>query len=457
MILQVESGSFRDPGGRVFLQNNRVYRGIFPSAVEDFKAVRRTPLIPKLIEQGLLLAETEVDAALLADIAPQAVIALEHPRLPFISYPYEWSFAALKAAALLTLDIYLQALQHGVTLSDASAYNVQFIGTKPIFIDHLSFRPYRDGMLWMGHRQFCEQFLNPLLLRAYGGITHHSWYRGQMQGISAQDLRQVLPAWRLMMPKTFMHVFLQSSLQKTTTREAKRVLPKIHLPLTALQGMLQGLRNWISKLEPKAKNTAWQHYAKQNSYSSQDSEQKAAMVAEFVNTVKPSILWDLGCNTGVYSQIALQNGVQHVIGFDADINALEQAWQIHSNLLPLYQDLSNPSPQQGWRQRERYGLQERGPADALLALALIHHLAIAQNIPLANIAEWLCESAPCGLIEFVPKTDAMVQELLRLREDVFADYTLENFLNALQNLTKIHRVTQLKDTGRYLVWYGQQT
>lgn len=456
MTVQAEPGSFRDPGGRVFLQGSRVYRAIFPSAVEDFKAVRRTPLIPKLIEQGLLLAETEVDVKVLAEIAPQAVIALQHPRLPFIAYPYEWCFAALKAAALLTLDIHLQALQHGVTLSDASAYNVQFIGTKPVFIDHLSFRPYYDGMLWMGHRQFCEQFLNPLLLRAYTGIAHHAWYRGQMQGISAHDLRHSLPTWRLLMPKTFMHVFLQASLQKTTSREAKKVLPKIHLPLTALQGMLQSLRNWLSKLEPKVKSTAWQHYAKQNSYSSHDSEQKASLVAEFVKSVKPSMLWDLGCNTGVYSQIALQNGVQHVIGFDADLNAVEQAWQSHSNLLPLYQDLSNPSPQQGWHQRERYGLKERGPADALLALALIHHLAIAQNIPLTAIAEWLCELSPCGLVEFVPKEDPMVQELLRLREDIFADYNLENFLNVLQQLTQIQSVIKLNDTGRYLIWYGQK-
>jgi ribosomal protein L11 methylase PrmA len=472
---QQSSASFRDPRGHIYLSPDRVFRTISFLAADDFNFVRGTGLIKKLIVEKKLLSETQIDidikdcrgdrqspveifkknqqgrAPLAPTIEPPYKI-LEHPRLPFISYPYEWTFSTLKAAALLQLDIHLQALECGVTLSDASAYNIQYQNGQPIFIDHLSFRRYQDGELWQGYRQFCEQFLNPLLLQAYRGVAYNSWYRGALEGITATELNQVLPLYRKFLPKVFMHVVLQSSLQKVPTQQAAPTVKKIHLSLPALQKLLHSLKKWIEKLQIKTKTT-WQDY----SLECAPAPKKIALVAEFIKTTQPQLLFDLGCNTGFYSRFALQNGAQQVIGFDTDNGALEQAFALAQreqiNFLPLYMDLANPAPNQGWREIERCGLAQRASADALLALAITHHLAIARNIPLDQIIEWLINLAPQGLIEFVPKQDPQLQKLLCLREDIFADYSEQNFLACVTRQAQIIKKEIVSESGRLIVWY----
>ncbi len=204
---KIDGGSFRDPSGHVFLLQDRVYRTVMPRAATDFDLVRSNPVWVELLKQGKVLPEEKVDPTVFGDIAKSAVYVLEHPKLPYISYPYEWSFPALKAAALLHLDVHLHALKGGITLSDASAYNIQFRGPEPVFIDHLSFRPYRDGEFWIGHRQFCEQFLNPLLLRSVLGVPHNAWYRGALEGIGVSEINQLIP-WQKNCPGIFSAMLL---------------------------------------------------------------------------------------------------------------------------------------------------------------------------------------------------------------------------------------------------------
>ena len=181
-----DPASFRDPSGHVYDIGGRILRTVTSGAVSDYEFVRDTGVLGDLVNRGWVIAAEELDGAALESVFDGSHYVLEHPRLPFISYPYEWPFEGLKAAALLHLDLQTALLSKGVVLSDANAYNIQFRGTDPVFIDYLSFQRYEDGAFWTGHQQFCEHFLNPLLLRAYLGVSHVHWFRGSGEGILAE-------------------------------------------------------------------------------------------------------------------------------------------------------------------------------------------------------------------------------------------------------------------------------
>lgn len=455
-----DGGSFRDRSGRVFHCDDRIYRTVMPSAQQDFDFVRSTGLIDKLVGKGQLVAETRVACDVLGDAATDAIYVLEHPKLPFISYPYEWSFQALKTAALLQVDIILAALEHGVTLSDATAYNVQFQGAHPVFIDGLSFRRYIDGEYWNAHRQFCDQFLNPLLLQSIIGVPHNAWYRGSLEGINAEQLNDILPWYRKLSWGVLTNVVMQARLQNSSRSDdsALRRAESRKLPLAGYKEILGGMRRLVSRLEPRGvRSTDWQGYADDNSYRAEEQTAKRAFVARFVNTVAPDMLWDMGCNTGDYSVASLQAGARRVVGFDFDHNAVDSAFRRAAtnalDFLPLVLDAVNPSPAQGWAQSERQGLRQRSDADALLALALVHHLVIGKNVPLADVVDWLIGLAPQGVIEFVEKSDPMVQQLLRLRTDIFDDYNSQTFEAHLRRRAQIVKSEQVSASGRQLYWY----
>ena len=452
-----DRGSFRDPAGQVHLVGDRVFRTIMPMAAADFEAVRSRPVWKHLIESGRVLEETEVDPAQLGEAAIGAAHVVEHPRLPYISYPYEWSFPLLKSAALAHLELHMEALEGDINLIDATAYNIQFRGPRPVFIDHLSFRPYREGEFWTGHKQFCEQFLNPLLLRAVLGVTHNAWYRGSLEGIPVEDLNRLLPLRRKFSWKVLSHVTLQARLQQAAVNKGGRAQVKERsLPKAALLHMLKSLHGWISRLEPAdTGKTVWGDYARNHSYSDDEVAAKKHFVAEAVSRFDAQTVWDIGCNTGDYSKVALEAGAHRVVGFDFDQQALELAYAraVDENLdfLPLFLDAANPSPDQGWAQAERMGMAARRNADAVIALAVIHHLAIGRNVPLDAVVEWLVDMAPTGVIEFVPKQDPMVQALLALREDIFPDYTEETFLAHLQKRAEIVASQTVSRSGRLMV------
>jgi ribosomal protein L11 methylase PrmA len=452
-------GSFRDPGGRVYRSGGRIFRTVMPSAAADFEAASASGLLARLVGRGQLLAHEPVDAGLLGDFALGAAHVLEHPRLPFVSHPYEWTFGALKAAALLQLDLLLEALAAGFTLVDASAYNLQFIGTEPVFIDTLSFRRYQPGSYWLGHRQFCEQFLNPLLLRSHLGLDFHAWYRGAPGGIPAADLDRLLPWWRKLSPNVAMHVSLQASLQAGAgaSKKAEAAVARRDFSAKAIADIARGLRVWIEGLEPaRSRRTTFADYERDNTYTEADSAMKAAFAADFARAAKPKLVLDLGCNTGRFAEAVLAAGADYLVGLDADTGALDHAFararRRRLRLLPLHMDLSDPSPELGWRQAERAGLARRSAesCDAVLALALVHHLAIAGNVPLVQVVDWLLELAPRGVVEFVPKSDPMVARLLALREDVFPDYDEQSFVQALSTRADIVADATVPGTGRRL-------
>lgn len=458
------AGSFRDPAGRVHDLEGRIFRTVTPAGAKDFEDVLKTGFLDALVDDERLVGYTLVDDQSVTAMFPGASYVLEHPRLSYISYPYEWSFSQLKAGALHYLDIALDALKAGLVLSDATAYNIQFEGARPVFIDHLSFRPYRDREYWSAHRQFCEQFLNPLLLRSELGISHNAWFRGGLEGISTDDMARLLPLRSRLSLRMNAHVFLPAHFQKGTQQTAVKRRngggAGKGLSRHGYQGMLRQLRKWVSDLDPKGgRQTVWSDYADANTYDRAEAEAKAELVGRFVKDQKAARVIDLGCNTGFFSEIALKAGAQSVVGFDFDQDSLDKGFHRAAanglNFTPFFLDAANPSPSQGWSQSERSGFADRAKADAVLALAFEHHLAIGKNVPIDQVVGWITSIAPVGIIEFVPKGDPTVQAMLSMREDIFPDYTEENFSASLGRRARIVNRVQITGSGRTLYQFAR--
>ena len=454
-----DAGSFRDPAGRVFVSEGRILRTVMPQSAAAYEGARDSGLLARLIGSGLMVGAEEVDPAALAQDAAAPSYLLEHPRIPFVTYPYEWSFPLHKAAALHHLDVHLEALEAGFTLSDASAYNIQFVGTRPVFIDHLSLRRYREGEIGPATASSaCSSSIpcssgrcsasSPILVPRQPG------------GHRARGARAAAQSWHKLSLTVAAHVSAQAALQRPRCAAAR---PPAVCAATACRAM-----RWSDAERPaplhrrtpaQGDATVWGDYAGDNSYADAEAAAKRRFVSEMVAATRPGLLLDLGCNSGDYSCAALEAGAGRVIGFDFDHGALERAFArfdaARADLLPLWLDAANPSPSQGWGQAERQGLAERARADALIALAFIHHIAIGRNVPLDMALDWLLAMAPVGVIEFPPKSDPMVQRLLSQRDDIFPDYDEANFLALLGARARVVRAGHLSEGGRLLVWYDR--
>ena len=463
---QADPGSFRDHRGRVFLSNGQILRTVQDSALEDVEKLQSTGLMEELIARGFLIGTRRVSCP--ENASPEiksARLLLEHDCLPFISYPYEWSFEQLKDAAIFHLDLQLFILDRDFVLSDASAYNVQFTGSKPVFIDVLSLRRYREGEQWVGYAQFCEQFLHPLLLDAYCGVAHNEWLRGSLEGISAADINQLVPIRKRLSPKYFINVGLKAGMERWATRNPDRAISRAKdtrpLSRAGYQYLLRQLRKWIFELRSsKYSYSDWGDYETTNTYSQKEELSKREYVANCVEEQKPNTFLDFGCNAGDYCTLALNSGAESAIGLDFDKVAIAKAYKRakdqDKNFLPLFMNAFNPSPDQGWLQVERRGLAFRCEADFLIALAFEHHLVIGKNAPMDQVISWIVSFAPSGIIEFVPKDDPTVQQMLALREDVFPSYDEATFVNAIKSVATIVDTKIVSSTGRKLFLYKRK-
>src|ERR1700761_4347361 len=234
MSIMRDQGSFRDPAGYVAHYDGRIFRVLREDAFAAFERLKSSGLLAELLARKWLGATAASFEPAFSDLSNRV---LEHEPIAFISYPYEWPFELLKRAALFHLDLHLLALEFGFTLSDASAYNVQFVGNEPIFIDPLSLVPYSDGQLWLGRRQFFEQFLNPLLLTSLVKIPFNAWYRGSVEGIASEDLARALRVGHKMSWRIWSEVLLPLWLQKSSSADLSKVTAAAHrkLPLNALR------------------------------------------------------------------------------------------------------------------------------------------------------------------------------------------------------------------------------
>tara|TARA_Y100001970_G_scaffold271866_1_gene367841 strand:- start:191 stop:1612 length:1422 start_codon:yes stop_codon:yes gene_type:complete len=457
-------GSYRDPAGYVYSLENKIYRIVNKFGKNNYEFAKNNKIIEESIDNKFLVESNELSL----DETPEALKGLngsyiiEHKKIPFISYPYEWSFSQLKDAALLHLKFQIFLLNKKAALKDASAYNIQFIGKKPVFIDLLSIKPYEEGEHWLGYRQFCEQFLNPLLLKSLKGMNFNNLYRGNLEGITSNELIKFLSFKDKFSINIQLHVIWHSKLINSTINQNEKNIKKYQnikkLSLTSYRSILEQLYRWINKLHPLKEKSAWDNYATDNTYERKQIIQKKLIVSEFCLNNKPVSIIDLGCNTGEYSEVALNNGCSYAIGYDSDINAIEKSY-INSknknlNLLPLFADISNPSPAQGWLQSERDGFLSRSKAEAVIALAFIHHLAIGKNIPLKDIINFITSISKKGLIEFVPKDDQTVKKMLISREDIFQEYNEENFFKLLNNFVKVKNVININGSGRKIIEFS---
>ena len=453
-----DSGSFRDPSGRVFYYKNSILREIFFSGLEKYNFLKKNDLLNELIKKKFLVQTEELkDEDALSLKSENKSIIVKHEKLKFISYPYEWTFNELKDAAIFHLDLQLFLLEQGAKLIDASAYNIQFKNLKPIFIDALSIAEYKEGDFWGAHKQFCENFLNPLILTAKTGINFNNWFKGNLEGITTSDLYSVLKFKHFFSPTIFFQVFLLNRIEQKAKKNPvltnKKIKKSKGFSKNAFKFMLSRLKNFIRKLELKDQVTTWEKYSKQNTYSVEEDKKKIEIVENFLkNNSKFKLLADLGCNDGRFSRIAIKNNIENVIGFDFDLKVLDRNYLIskkdNQNILPLYLDFTNPSSNLGWNDSERKSFKNRAKFDCILALALIHHLVIAKNIPLNQAVIWLTSLAPSGIIEFVPKEDPTCQFMLSLKGDIFPEYNEENFKKELSKLVKIENVTTVSNTNR---------
>ena len=444
--------SFRDPSGFVFTRSGVVYRQVNRVFQQEFEAVAGSGLYDELAGQRLMVPHESVSLDLAA--SPEATAVLRPEPVHFISYPYEWSFGQLQDAALLTLELQERALGRGMTLRDASAYNVQFQGGRPVFIDTLSFEPRKEGAPWSGV---------PAVLRALPGAARAHEPGGHRPERAAADAHRRHPArarqhllggrvWRSL--GLLFHVRLHAMAQRRYRDRTPGA--GVRRPVTAqtVQGLVRSLRSVVQGLDWNPGGTEWADYTTDNNYSAEAAEAKQALVTGMLRRRSPATVWDLGANTGEYSRAA-RTVASRVVSFDIDPAAVERNYRRvradgESGILPLRMDLTNPSPALGWAHRERQSLEQRGPADALLALALVHHLAIGHNLPLERIAGFFARIGRALVIEFVPKSDSQVQRMLRSRPDIFPSYTREGFEAAFRTSFRIEAVEPVSGSERLL-------
>lgn len=455
-----DHGSFRDPAGRVFYKNNRVFRYLTSTGIARYEFLKKNNLLNDLITKGYLIETNECnDKELIFENNNQYKI-LEHKKINFISYPYEWTFSQLKDAAIFHLDLQLYLLKRNAKLIDASAYNIQFKENKPIFIDVLSIDEFKEGEYWYGHKQFCENFLNPLVLSSKKGIDFNNWFRGNLEGIKTNEIASLLNIFDLMSPTLFFHIYLLNKYDENSKINPIKINKKINsikkFTKKSYANILKQLKNYILNLKKKKIFSDWEKYSTINTYKTNEEQEKKKIIHEFIDKNNFKFLVDLGCNDGKYSEYASKK--INVIGIDFDLNTLDRAFNYSKknnlNFFPIYSDFSNPSGNLGWGGKERNSLENRAEFDSMIALAIIHHLVLAKNIPMLEVLRWLTSLAPRGLIEFVPKEDPTVITMLKLKGDIFPDYNEKNFRLLLSKLVNIKKETYITEVGRKVFEYS---
>lgn len=461
--MEFENGSFRDRTNRVVISKNKIFRVLNHKAKEEWDNLKEKSFFLSNLKSGNIVntKNSNINHLDLDSFEKQHWLYLiEHEKIPFISYPYEWCFGMLKDAALLQLSLIKQALNEKMILKDASPYNTQWKGSSPVFIDIASFVKLPPGTPWVGYRQFCELFLFPLMLQAYKNVTFHYMLRGNLEGISVNEMNGLFSSFRDKFRNgVFMHVFLQNILQKKFENQNKNItmaLKDAGFSEELIKLNIRKIERLVKKLNWKQKKTAWSDYTKEHNYSDKDMDAKKEFVEKAISVSQRKLVWDLGCNTGTFSKIA-EKYSDYVIAIDSDHYTVEKLYQKlkkenNNKILPLVINLADSSPGIGWRNMERKELLQRGRPDFIISLALIHHLVISSNIPMKECIKWFYDIGSELLIEFVGRHDSMVEKLLLNKDDECLDYSHEVFEQALSDYFNISDKCMLPSKNRFIYY-----
>ena len=451
-MVEFDPGSFKDPDGRVFFSDGRVLRTLSQDAAARMQTLFDDNILPELIDRGLVIPTKLVETTRIGlDPATLGKTVMEHARVPVITYPYEWPFDMLRDGALLTLDLLEYCLGHNLILKDATPYNIALMDGRLRFIDLLSIDRYRPGQPWDGYSQFCKEFLFPLMMSAYRRIDFRPWLRSELKGIPPSQFVRLL-SWRdRLRPGVFRHAVLQARLERSfATRDAdiRGAFMKAELGKELIVSNIRGLRKVIRRLVAhEDSHSPWVDYRSTHSYSEDEGAAKRQFIERSLSDAKCARVIDLGANTGDYALIAAKHA-DLVICADSDAACVNVVFRRMRNerdghkLVPMVVDLTNPSPSQGWALKERKSFFDRVETDGFVALALVHHIRISGNVPLANFVSMLALLGRAGVIEWVDKEDHMVQRLLRNRADVFPDYSWDGFKAALESHFIIRNVQE---------------
>ncbi|MCA9062231.1 MAG: class I SAM-dependent methyltransferase [Planctomycetaceae bacterium] len=458
---EFDPGSFRDRSARILRSGNDVFRLINATGLSDWHHLVKCGLASQLMTDGTLvptkeIADPEKRLAGTDAVASGFCSVLQHECIPLISYPWEWTFRMLKDAAVLQLQLMIEALQVGMILKDASPFNIQFRGARPIFIDTSSFAALRPGQAWEGYRQFCQMFLFPLMLQAWHGIDFQMFLRGSLEGISPQLMWKMLTLRDLFRRGALTHVFLHSRL--STGNQTQQRVPE-SLQASGFSGdlIIHNVRNLLKLVNGMKWMAAWSQWSEYDQTAApvkNDSADKEQFVTCVMEQRRRSCVWDIGCNRGRYSRLAAQHA-DLVVAMDSDHLTVDLLYRsLHreriDNIVPLVFNIADPSPAQGWRCRERSALWDRSHPDLILVLAVIHHLVFRENLLLQDVISWLADFRAELVLEYVDKSDPQVQQLLANRPDQYTDYSRENFEHLIQRYFSIRARKELSGGTRCL-------
>jgi hypothetical protein len=421
-----DPGSFRDPTGRVWVEPDRpdrVLRALTAEGRADLEALLATRFAAAAVDDGRLVATERLDPAPDVPGGPWAAV-VAHPRVPVVSYPYEWSFSALRDATLLQLDLLVAALGEGLVTKDASPYNVQLVGTRPLLVDVGSFEPLAAGEPWRGYRQACALGLYPLLLQAVVGVPFQPWLRGSLEGIAPADMARLLRGRHRLRRGVPTHVWLharaESRFARRTGADTARDLRRAGVRPEVLAALANGLRRRVAALEWSAGASAWSDYAGRGHYTDADLAAKEGFVAEVAGARHRRTVWDVGANDGRFSRLVAPHA-DAVVASDADplvVDRLHRALRAEGDevITPLVHDLADPSPGLGWRGRERPPLEQRVAPDLVLHLAVIHHVVISRTVPVDAYVDALAALDAEVVLEVPHRDDPKVVGLLAAKQ-----------------------------------------
>lgn len=424
----IHPASFRDPSGFVFKYDSKFYRQVNKAYAADYDLLMHSGLYEKLSSQGLLISHIEAnDVVAERDHFYKTLLPLQ---IDFVSYPFEWTFSQLKDAALLTIQVLKTSLDHGMILKDATPYNIQVIGGKPVFIDTLSFEKYDAGKAWVAYRQFCTMFLFPLYLEHYLKTDLQKTLLVYPDGIPIDTTSRLLPLKSRARLGVWLHVYLQNTVSRTAG--PKPEVEKFNRK--KLLNLIQHLEKTISDIKSRVSVSAWNRYYDETISGNNYLQEKETIFRWLLTKIDANTALDVGANNGHFSKILAEHNLQ-VVAIDSDsasVNALYEEVKAKriANILPLVIDIANPSPAAGFQNSERPSFLGRINPGLTVALGLVHHLVIGRNIPLPKLAQLFADISPLLIIEFIPRNDEKVVQMLASRKDVFLDYTCDNFESA---------------------------